>query len=425
MNKVIDNGLNEKIYFYKLTNGLEVYLHPKKNFHAKSAVFATKYGSNDNHFIGINGEEHKVPEGIAHFLEHKMFDMPDIDVFEEFSKLGVSANAYTNYYMTAYIFSGTENFEKSIELLLDYVQTAHFTDKSVEKEKGIIEQEIKMYDDNPDWRLQLNLLKNMYHNHPVKLDIAGTVDSIYKISKEDLRICYETFYHPSNMILYLAGDFDIDEIYGLIERNQLAKNFVSASDIQRFYPEEPYTVLESEYEEVMSVTMPQLALGLKYSAPKDSREMLVDEIVLKIAFDVIIGNSSSLYNQLYEENLILDDFSFGNSVNKSYAYTILGGATPNPKILKEKLLELLPKAAEKEFTKDNIERVRRKHIGQLIMSSDSLSGISNKYVTYNIKGMELSEYFKILKNLSLDQIKNKFKEIVDFNNYSISEIIQK
>jgi len=425
MHKIIDNGLSEKIHFYKLRNGLEVYLHPKKNFHAKNAVFATKYGSNDNQFLGIDGQKHQVPEGIAHFLEHKMFDMPDIDVFEEFSKLGVSANAYTNYYMTAYIFSGTNNFLSATELLLDYVQTSHFTNESVEKEKGIIEQEIKMYDDNPEWRLQLNLLKNMYHAHPIRLDIAGTVDSIYKITKDDLQICYDTFYHPSNMVLYLAGDFEVSEIKDAVVKNQNKKKFAMNDNIERYYPNEPYEVKSKEVEEVMPVTLPQLALGYKYHAPKRKSEMLIDEIVLKIAFDIVIGNSSKLYNELYEENLILDDFSFGSSVNQSYAFTILGGSTPNPKELKKRLLSEIPQAIEKDINSVNFERIRNKHIGQFIMSSDSLTGVSNKYVTYKIKGMEMSEYFEVLNNITIDKLKVKIKEILDYNNYTISKIMMK
>ncbi len=425
MNNIIDNGLNEKIYYYKCNNGLEVFLHKKSGFHAKNAVFATKYGSNDNAFMGIDGNKHQVPEGIAHFLEHKMFDMPDIDVFEEFSKLGVSANAYTNYYMTAYIFSGTKNFLKATNLLLDYVQTSHFTDSSVEKEKGIIEQEIKMYDDNPEWRLQLNLLKNMYHNHPIKLDIAGTVDSIYEITKEDLQVCYDTFYHPSNMILYLAGDFDIDKVKETVIYNQEQKRFVNQKIIERYYPYEPYSINVKEKKEYMPVTVPQLAMGFKYKAPEIKSEMLVDEIVFKIAFDIIIGNSSKLYNDLYEENLILDDFSFGSSINKSYAFTILGGSTPSPNELKNRLIEEIPIAIKKEINQSNFDRIRNKHIGQFIMSSDSLTGVSNKYVTYRIKGMEMSNYFKMLNSITLEELKTKLMQIIDFDNYSISKVLIK
>lgn len=198
--------LQETLFHEKMANGLDVYVLPKQGFNKTYAVFTTKYGSIDNQFVPLNKEEMvHVPDGIAHFLEHKLFEKADGDVFQDFSKQGASANAFTSFTRTAYLFSSTSNVEKNLETLVDFVQDPYFTEKSVEKEKGIIGQEINMYDDNPDWRLFFGLIENMYKDHPVKIDIAGTVESISHITKDLLYECYETFYHPSNMLLFIVG----------------------------------------------------------------------------------------------------------------------------------------------------------------------------------------------------------------------------
>ncbi|MFN3367779.1 MAG: EF-P 5-aminopentanol modification-associated protein YfmH, partial [Exiguobacterium mexicanum] len=200
MHKVEFEQLDETLYHEKLENGLEVFILPKKGFSKTFATFTTKYGSIDNHFVP-RGEKDaiKVPDGIAHFLEHKMFEKEEGDIFQQFSKQGASANAYTSFTRTAYLFSATGQINENIETLLDFVQEPYFTEQTVEKEKGIIAQEITMYDDQPDWRLYFGIIENMYKNHPVKIDIAGTVDSIQDITAEHLYTCYNTFYHPSNM----------------------------------------------------------------------------------------------------------------------------------------------------------------------------------------------------------------------------------
>lgn len=220
MKEIVFEQLNEKLYHETLANGLEVYILPKQGFNKTYATFTTKYGSIDNHFIPLDGGEPlKVPDGIAHFLEHKMFEDEDGDVFQLFSKQGASANAFTSFTRTAYLFSSTSEVDKNLETLLDFVQHPYFTEKSVEKEKGIIGQEITMYDDNPDWRVYFGIIENMYENHPVRIDIAGTVELIDKITKDLLYKCYETFYHPKNMVLFVIGSLQPDEIIKLVKTN--------------------------------------------------------------------------------------------------------------------------------------------------------------------------------------------------------------
>lgn len=228
MEKITFEQLQEELYYEKLANGLDVYILPKRGFNKTYATFTTKYGSVDNHFIPLGKEEFvKVPDGIAHFLEHKLFEKEDGDVFQQFSRQGASANAFTSFTRTAYLFSSTSNVELNLETLMDFVQEPYFTEKTVEKEKGIIGQEITMYDDNPDWRLYFGLIENLYQNHPVKIDIAGTIDSISHITKDMLYECYNTFYHPSNMLLFVVGPVDVEKIMNQIKENQAKKPFES------------------------------------------------------------------------------------------------------------------------------------------------------------------------------------------------------
>ena len=246
MEKIHFDNLQETLYKEKLANGLHVYILPKRGFSKTFVTFTTNYGSIDRTFIPRGKrEEVTVPDGIAHFLEHKMFEKEDGDVFQKFSVLGASANAFTSFTRTAYLFSATDKLYENTEVLLDFVQEPYFTEKTVDKEKGIIAQEITMYDDLPDWRLYFGTIENLYHEHPVKIDIAGTVESIQDITAEHLYECYETFYHPSNMVLFVVGAVDPEEMMDFIKKNQDAKTFKEPAEIIRKFPVEKDTVAQS------------------------------------------------------------------------------------------------------------------------------------------------------------------------------------
>ena len=226
MEKIYFDTLKETLYHEKMDNGLEVYLLPKQGFEKTYGLFSTKFGAIDTTFVPLNGNEMiKVEDGIAHFLEHKMFDMNGTDASDEFAKLGASTNAFTSSSRTAYLFSTTSNEYPCIELLLDFVQRLDITPESVEKEKGIIGQEIKMYDDDPDWRVYFGSIQNLYNNHPVAIDIAGTVETVNRTDKTMLETCYNTFYHPSNMMLFVVGNINADTAINVIRENQAKKNF--------------------------------------------------------------------------------------------------------------------------------------------------------------------------------------------------------
>ncbi len=353
MKKIVNDVLREEIFYDKLENGLSVYYMLKKGFTKKYAILATDYGSNDLEFIPIDGQNKiKVNEGIAHFLEHKMFEQADgSNAFDKFSKLGASANAFTNFTMTAYLFSTTGNFYESLEHLINYVQSPYFTDENVEKlgasanaftnftmtaylfsttgnfyeslehlinyvqspyftdenvekEKGIIEQEIKMYNDDPDWNVYFNTLKALYVNYPVRIDIAGTVESIHKITKEELYTCYKTFYNPGNMALFVVGDLDFDKIMESIKISKNNDILKLSQNIERFYPNEPKHVNKKEIIEEFPISMPMFNIAFKdNNVGIKGNKLLRKEIITEILLDMILKKGSSLYENLYMSGL--------------------------------------------------------------------------------------------------------------------------
>lgn len=407
--------LKEDLFQITLPNGLQVFVQPKRGFSSKYAVFATHYGSNDNHFIMPNdGTVKRMPAGIAHFLEHKMFEEKEGNIFERFAELGASANAYTNYYMTAYLFSGTNNFIPSMHTLLDFVQNPYFTDENVEKEKGIIEQEIRMYDDHPAWCLQQNLLECLYHDHPVRVDIAGTVETVNQVNAQMLYDCYQTFYHPSNMVLFLAGDIDHQEVLSEITSNQKAKHYEAQAPIQRIYPKEKAGVRCQQAEEQLSIAIPLMAVGFKdpYRG-LTGNALLKQEIMTNLVLHIVLGKSSFLFNELYEQGLITDDFSAGYSAQPDYAYTIMGCPTPQPKRLYQRLMKGIADAVEAGISADALERTRRKFMGLYTISYDNLSMIANRYVSYHLKGVDFFNYADILSRITLEEVNTRLREHLD------------
>ncbi|PKM80037.1 MAG: peptidase M16, partial [Firmicutes bacterium HGW-Firmicutes-13] len=301
--RIENETLKETVYADTLFPGLEVFVLPKKGYNKKYASFATKFGSIDSKFyVGKNGGVLEVPDGVAHFLEHKLFEEEGGNVFDEFGRLGASANAYTNFNMTNYLFSSTDNFEECFELLLNFVQKPYFTKESVEKEKGIIEQEIRMYQDNPGWRIFFNLLGLLYRVHPVRKDIAGTVESIQEIDENVLYKCYQTFYHPSNMALFVVGDLDAPKIIEQVKVNLEKRNYEVLGEIKRIYPEEPAGIAKRVAEENMEVSQPLLNLGFKdRNIGFTGRDLLKKEISTELLLEIIFGKSSGLYDKLYDE----------------------------------------------------------------------------------------------------------------------------
>lgn len=408
MEKIEFKQLQEELYHEKLENGLEVYILPKKGFNKTFATFTTKYGSIDNHFVPLEQNEFiKVPDGIAHFLEHKLFEKEHGDVFQQFSKQGASANAFTSFTRTAYLFSSTSDVELNLETLMDFVQEPYFSEKTVEKEKGIIGQEITMYDDNPDWRLYYGVIQNMYHHHPVRIDIAGTIESISHITKDLLYECYGTFYHPSNMLLFVIGPVDPEKTMKQIKENQDKKKFHAASDIKRQFSEEPIEVAEKKQVLKMNVQTPKCLVGIKAkNVTQSGSEMLKNELTINMVLDQLFDKSSENYHELYSAGLIDDSFSFDYSQENGFGFAIIGGDTKDPDKLSEKLKAMLLSAKDGMFTPEGLERTKRKKIGAFLRSINSPEYIANQFTRYAFNDMNLFDVVPTLENITVDDIKS-------------------
>lgn len=423
MKQVLHEQINETLYYEKLPNGLDVYILPKHGFSKTYATFTTKYGSIDNHFQVPGKDKVKVPDGIAHFLEHKMFEEEDGDVFNKFADYGASANAFTSFDRTAYLFSSTGHVKENLTTLLNFVQSPYFTDENVEKEKGIIGQEIKMYDDNADWRVYFGLIENMYHNHPVKIDIAGTVPSITEITKEMLYTCYETFYHPSNMLLFVVGAVQPEEIIELVRANQAEKNYGEQAPIQRFFEEEPAGVAKPESIRHMSVAMPKIMFGYKEkTVGLTGDELLKRELATQLVLDILLGQSSNLYQKLYEQGLINDTFGTDYSGETQYGFSVIGGDTPQPEKLVQLVTEGLETAKEKGITQEEFELNRKKRIGSFLRSLNSIEFIANSFTKYQFNGSDLFHIVPTLEKMTLEDVNQRLRDHVQKEQLSISMI---
>ena len=399
--------MDEKVYYEKLDNGLQVYLMPKAGFNKTYATFTTKYGSIDNHFVPLGKDEPIiVPDGIAHFLEHKLFEKEDYDVFEKFTENGASSNAYTSFTRTCYLFSTTSKVEENLTTLLDYVQEPYFTEATVEKEKGIIEEEIKMYQDNADARVFFGLLDNLFVDHPYKIDIAGTVESIYKITADDLHVCYDTFYHPSNMVLFVVGDINPDALIELIRANQQAKGYADAPEIKRVFPEEPAHVAVAERVIKMQVNTPKVLIGAKgvVDDKMSSKELLKINLALDVLMEMLFGTSSDYYEDALTKGLVNDSFAF-ESMHESYAsFCSVGSDTNKPDEFATSVKERFLAVAGMEFNEDEFLRIKRKQIGKFLSMLNSIEYIANAFTEYAFVGLTLFDGIDVLEDLQLTDV---------------------
>ncbi len=416
--------LDETLYYKKLSNGLDVYILPKKGFSKTFVTFTTKYGSIDRTFVPIGESEAiTVPDGIAHFLEHKMFEKEDGDVFQQFSEAGASANAFTSFTRTAYLFSATDNIYKSTETLLNFVQEPYFTEQTVNKEKGIIGQEITMYDDQPDWRLYFGAIENMYHKHPVKIDIAGTIESIDKITAEHLYTCYNTFYHPSNMLLFVVGGIDPTEMMSFIEDNQNKKEFPEPTPIERHFEEEPQEVAIQERELKMDVQKPKVYVGLKAKETNLSgEEMLKHELSVQIGLECLFGRASNFYTEVYEKGLIDESFAYDFSLENGYGFALIGSDSSSPDEL-AKLIKNQINNADSAFNEEKVDRVKRKKIGFFLRALNSMEFIANQFTRYKFNDMNLFDAVPVIEKITLNDVMEAFKTIQGESQQTVFKIL--
>ena len=362
MKKMIQSKrLGEGYLRVEHSSGLTMLLCPMKGFSTAYAMFGTKYGSVDTTFKTDADDDYiTVPEGIAHFLEHKLFESEDGDAFARYAATGASANAYTSFDRTAYLFGCTENFKESMEILLDFVTHPYFTQQTVEKEQGIIGQEIRMYDDVADWRVMFGLLGSLYHNHPVRIDIAGTVESIAQIDADLLYRCYNTFYNLRNMVLVVAGNFDPDVVIKLADK--ILKP-APPMNISRKSPPEPDTVAKTRTEVSLPISMPVFQLGFK-GTPGDAARNLKSQVENEILLEIIAGESSHLYRKLYDQGLIDSSFSFEVMAGRDYVASLYEGESRDPDAVAAAIREEVSRLRREGIDPEDFARCKRAAYGR-------------------------------------------------------------
>lgn len=419
MDKRVFETLQEVVYEQELNNGLKVVIIPKKGFNKTYGLFTTKYGSIDTKFVPI-GLEHfaTVPDGVAHFLEHKMFEKKEGDVFQKFSALGASANAFTSFTRTSYLFSTTDHVAECLSLLLDFVQDPYFTEETVEKEKGIIAQEIQMYDDQPDWRLSFALLQNLFPTHPLHVDIAGTVESIQDIRPEDLYMSYDTFYHPSNMQLLVVGAVDPEAIMDLVIKNQAAKNYRKMPAPKRYHYVETKEAIVHEQELVMPVLRPKVLVGGRYFGPfpSDPLQKKRFELAAQYGLELLFGDTSSSYHAWYMKGLIDESFSFDFNLEDDLCFYEIGGDTQDPKTLAREIETVLFNLPLSDLTEERLAILKKKRLGRLFNALNSTEFIANHYDEG--EGVVLFDCPALIESMTLSEVKAALNLLIDHESLS-------
>ena len=409
MKQITCSRLGETLYHHTHQSGLEIYILPKAGYSKSYAIFATKYGSADADFLNPHtGKRISVPDGVAHFLEHKMFEQPDgTDAFAEFSKSGADANAFTSFLTTAYLFSCTAGFYDNLRHLLDFVQTPYFTKENVAKEQGIIGQEIRMYEDDPGWRSYFNVIEAMYHTNPVRRDIAGTVESIATITPELLYDCYNTFYHPSNMILFCTGDVTAEQVVKTAEQ-VIRPEYRDLGEITRYRPQEPDSVFQHEVTQTLSVAQPLFYLGIK---SKPQQNLLKQELTGAVLMEAVLGKSASLYQELYGQGLITPSFGTEVTCEREYAHVIMGGTAPDPRKTADSLKQGLKKIKDQGLAPEDFSRAKKVILGDSIRMFNSVEQIANNFINALFRGGSLFDAPQLLSQMTVEDCNSMMNEL--------------
>lgn len=409
----IFNGNNKVI---KHKSGCTILLFPMPEFSSAYAVFGTKYGSVDTTFKTKDTDEYiTVPEGIAHYLEHKLFENDECDALELYTKTGASANAFTSFDCTAYLFSCTQKFNENLRILLNFVQDPYFTDENVEKERGIITQEIKMYLDDPGTRVMYNCLGAVYHNNPVRVDIAGTVDSIQKINKELLYKCYNSFYNLNNMVLSIAGNFNPDEALGICD--ELLKT-AENHQLDAIVPDEPYEVKEKRVVQKLPCAMPLFQVGFKVPYPKEHYKKY---IAFNIMLESALGSTTHFYNNLYNEGVINDSFSVGVFYGRGFFLPVICGIAHDPESVLNAVISELRRLKTEGIPKEDVNIVTKMTYGDLFSAFNTAESVGKAAMIAYFDDRDIFTGIEITSKISYEDVMETLNEL-DLDNYSLSLI---
>ena len=429
--QIIENNLiKEKVYIDKLKNGLTIMFIPRENTSKKYIIFGTNYGSMDDRFV-VPGEEKvtTVPDGVAHFLEHKLFEQENgknsLDVL---SSLGVNANAYTTNNHTAYLYECTNNFYEALDEFMNYVQSPYFTDENVEKEKGIICQEISMYDDQPDWKVYLNALDTLYIKNKVKIDPAGTAETVNSINKDILYKCYNNFYKLSNMALVIVGNFKQEEIFEEIKKRIIKEE--NSTIARKVFDEEPKKINKKEIIENMDVNIPLFILGIKDSINineilTNNREQIKKSIAIDIILDILVGNSSKLFNELYENGLIFAEITGLYEYARDYAHIFIQSQSYEYKEVVKRIKEEITYLKENGIPKEDFERAKKKNYGMYVREFEDVSDIGNNFMESFFKGINPFDLIDESRNIDIEYTEEILRKVFDEGQMTLSVISNK
>lgn len=418
--------LNETTFSTTLSNGLNVYVCKKQGFSKKIGLFGTKYGSIVNDFVDIlTGNRIQVPDGIAHFLEHKLFEKEGANALDLFSKMGVSSNAYTSFDQTVYFFETSEKYKEAIAMLVKLIKEPYFTDENVQKEQGIIGQEISMYDDDPSFMVYFNALRAMYQKNPVRIDIAGTIESISHITKELLYTCYNTFYSPQNMFFIVIGDVDVDETIDLIEENikKYENNSVPNTKIVKYNAQEPKEIAKKDIVQKMEVYMPQLCIGYKLDLV-DGMQITKNEHIVSILSDMYFSKQTEFFEKEYKEGKVNESIDMQYEGSDAFSHVLISSTSSNIDELEKDILEYMNKIKNEEVNEELFEIVKRKKIGEFILASDNLEVSYRRIIDSILNNIDVYSDVEILKNITKDDIKQFLNNLTEANRVT-SKIISK
>lgn len=421
--KITNDFLNETLYVGEHESGLPVVILQKKDFVKYYAVISAKYGSNNAEFRKSGENDFSsVPDGTAHFLEHKLFEQPDgTNAFDKFSQFGANANAYTSFSNTAYLFSATSNFYESLEHLLDYVFTPYFTEENVEKEQGIIGQEIRMYDDDPDWRVFFNMLRGMYVNHPIKKDIAGTVESIADITHETLLDTYKLFYHPENMVLFMAGNIDIEKAGEVVDKTVVKRE--NGFDTEFMLTDEPDNISKEYIEENLPVSIPMFSCGYKDTETGlTGKELAKKSLVASIAVKLFASESSALYKKLYNEGLINDSFYDDISLCEDYGFVQFGGESSDPVKVGEYIKEEAERVKKEGFDNSDFLRMKNHFYGKYIKSFNNIEAVGNAFCANYFLGIGIFDFLEVYDDVKVSDVNECARKLFDSNRFVMSVV---
>lgn len=418
--KLIKNDLlNEQYYEIDHESGLKIFVMEKPDYSGAFAMFGTKYGSVDTCFR-IKGQDSyvSVPEGIAHFLEHKLFESEELDAFQRFNETGANANAFTSFDRTCYIFQCAGNFDKNLEILLDFVKHPYFTEETVQKEQGIIGQEIRMYQDNPDWQVLFNLLRGLYHNNPVRIDIAGTVESIAHINAELLYNCYNTFYNLSNMALAVAGNVTKDQVIEIADRILRKEEPVY---FEQIVPEEPESVSQNYIEEDLGVDIKKFAIGFKETLT-DILPTPKHTLVVNLAMEVIAGKMSALYSRLMDEGLINTSFGKEYFTGRGFACSIFSGESNAPDKVRDGIIAEIKGLKDNGISDDDFDVALKKLYGAHIFGYNDVDDLAGNLIDAYFGGYGLFDTVKVYKEVKKEDIERAIAESFNTENCCLSVI---